>query len=231
LVVLDHVTSSTAVVLPIEKILTALEDKDVAVCVDGAQAPGMFELSLRELQPDFYLGDCHKWLSGPRGSGFVWVDEPHRSTFRPAIFGSGELGRQQLHHRFRANGTRDWTPFLCVPTAIEWLGQRRPGGWSDVYRENAATVGKAVARIGEQLGYEPVFFEEGRQSMAAFPLQAASVDGDYKALEKRLFEKHRVELAFKRHEAFGVIFRVSCHLYNDESDIEKGINALQTELT
>jgi selenocysteine lyase/cysteine desulfurase len=88
-----------------------------------------------------------------------------------------------------------------------------------------------VARIGEQLGYEPVFFEEGRQSMAAFPLQAASVDGDYKALEKRLFEKHRVELAFKRHEAFGVIFRVSCHLYNDESDIEKGINALQTELT
>lgn len=93
----DHVTSPTALVFPLERLLRELDG--VEVLIDGAHAPGMVEINLQQLGPTYYAGSCHKWLCAPKGAGFLYV--------RP---------------EFDWTGTDDPTAILCVPEALRPLG-------------------------------------------------------------------------------------------------------------
>ena len=132
LVLVDHVTSPTALVLPVAEIVRELEPRGIAVFVDGAHAPGMLPLDLRALRPSFYTGNLHKWVCAPRGAGFLFVRRDRQAGVHPAVISHGyntpREGRSLFHDEFDWQGTLDVTAWLTVPAAIRSCARLLPGG-------------------------------------------------------------------------------------------------------
>jgi isopenicillin-N epimerase len=140
LAVLDHVTSGTALVLPIEELVRALAARGVDALVDGAHAPGMLDVNLDRLGAAYYAGNLHKWVCAPKGAAFLHVRRDRQDGSHPLVVSHGMNSDRTDRSRFRLEadwtGTRDPSPWLAVPTAIELLGGLLPGGWPAIRLRN-----------------------------------------------------------------------------------------------
>ena len=174
LALIDHITSPTGVVLPIERIVRELEAKGVPTLVDGAHAPGMVNLDIASINPAWYAGNWHKWVCAPKGAGFLWAREDHRDTTRPAVISHGANSTRTDISRFRAEfdwtGTADPTAYLCVPTAIDTLAQMLPGGWPEIRKRNRDLALAARRTLAEELALQPIASEAMTGSLAALVL-------------------------------------------------------------
>ena len=156
LVLLDHITSPTGLVLPVDRIARALEEKGIDCLVDGAHAPGMIDLDLGALAPAYYTGNCHKWLCTPKGAAFLFVRRDRHGQIRPLTISHGanspRTDRSKMLLEFDWPGTTDPTAWLCIPTAIEIMGGLFPGGWTELRQHNRdlALLGQRV--LCESLG-------------------------------------------------------------------------------
>ena len=239
LALIDHITSPTALVLPLAEIVAALHERDVDVLVDGAHAPGMVPLSLDDLGATYYVGNCHKWLCAPKGAGFLYVRPDRRDVIRPVTISHGANarrdGRSRFHDEFDWVGTTDPTAFLCVPRSIEYLASRVEGGWPAIRDRNHALACTARDRLVATLGIEPPCPDSMLGSMAAVPLP----DGDGSPprsalytdpLQDALRGRYRVEVPIAPwpsppHR----VLRVSAQLYNAPGDYDilaEGLEAL-----
>ena len=214
LALVDHVTSPTALVLPVERIVAELGDRDVPVLVDGAHAPGMLDLHVAATGAAAYTGNCHKWMCAPRGAGFLWLREDWRDRVRPLVTSLGAAGawasRSLLHAEFDWCGTFDPTAWLSVPGAIRFMGSLLPGGWEELRRDNHRLIVRAREELCRALNLEPPCPESMLASMASVPLP----DGDDE-VQARLLAEHRIEVPViawpgppRR------LLRVSAQLYN-----------------
>lgn len=170
--VIDHISSPTGQIFPIEEVVRRLEP-DVPVLVDGAHAPGQVPLSVSSLGASWYVGNLHKWVCAPRGSGFL-VSRPDRvaATF-PLVISHGWTapeGPQRYRALFDWLGTDDPSPWLASPEAIRVVGSLEPGGWPGVMARNheLALAGRKV--ICNALGVEPPYPDSMVGAMAAIPL-------------------------------------------------------------
>jgi len=227
LALLDHATSATAVVFPIESLVPALQARGVDVLVDGAHAPGQVPMDLQALGAAYYTGNCHKWLCAPKGAGFLHVRRDRQAAIRPLVVSHGANSARTDRSRFRLEfdwtGTRDPSPFLCVPRAIEVVGSLVPGGWPEVRARNAALARRARTLLCEVLNATPPCPESMLGSLAAVelprepgPRAAALPDRD--PLHLLLFERYRIEVpvyAWPTPERRWI--RVSPHLHNSEA--------------
>src|SRR5262249_28551508 len=89
LVMLDHVTSPTAVIFPLGELVAACRAAGALVLIDGAHAPGMVDLEIRQLGVDWYVGNCHKWLMAPKGAGFLYADPQRQAGLHPPVISHG----------------------------------------------------------------------------------------------------------------------------------------------
>jgi isopenicillin-N epimerase len=210
---ISHITSETAVQLPVEELCARARERGINTVVDGAHVPGHIPLDLTKLDVDYYAGNCHKWLCAPKGAGFLYVRRELQDTIAPLVIGWGYKDESTFLTRHEKQGTRDPSAFLTVPFAIEW---QREHEW-DAVRERCR---KLAAHTPERLGLEPLG-PPGLQMVAMQLPEAAPAD-----LEELLYDEHRIEIpVFER--AGGRVIRASYQGYNDESDLDALASALQ----
>src|SRR5271165_5330546 len=141
LALLDHVTSPTALVLPVARLIAELQARGVDTLVDGAHAPGMVPLALSTLGAAYYTGNAHKWLCAPKGAAFLHVRRDRQAALHPLVISHGyDTGFRQ---EFDWTGTCDPTPWLCIPECLRFIGTLLPGGWPEVMAANRSLALKA----------------------------------------------------------------------------------------
>jgi isopenicillin-N epimerase len=155
LVMVEHVTSPTALVLPLERLIPALAEKGIDVLVDGAHGPGMVQVRLRELAPAYYVGTTHKWVCAPKGTGFLFVRRDRQALIKPLAISSGANDARMDRSRFRLEfdwtGTCDPSGWLTIPAAIDGLGEMLPGGWPSLIAINRQLIISARDMLAEAL--------------------------------------------------------------------------------
>jgi len=240
LALIDHVTSPTGLVFPIETLVRALAERGVDTLVDGAHAPGMLPLDLRRIGAAYYTGNCHKWLCTPKGSGFLHVRRDRQEGVLPLAvshgFNSTRTDRSRFRLLFDWGGTDDPTPFLCIPEAIRFLGTLLPGGWPALMQRNRelALAGRDV--LCEALAVPPPAPAEMIGSLAAVPLPdsggpppaAGSMNDPLQAI---VYERHRIEVpifVFPRHPRR--LVRIAAQVYNSRPQVERLARALKEVL-
>jgi isopenicillin-N epimerase len=173
---IDHLTSPTALVFPIQKIIRLLDARGIDVLIDGAHAPGAVPLDIETIAPAYYTGNLHKWVCAPKGAAFLWARPDRQEALRPPIISHGENtrreGRSAFHDRFDWPGTLDPSAWLAVPHAIRWGAALFPGGWDELRDRNRAVASAGRALLAGRLGVPLPAPASLLASMATIPLSA-----------------------------------------------------------
>jgi isopenicillin-N epimerase len=237
LMVIDHITSQSAILMPVERVVAEVEAAGIPVLVDGAHGPGMVSLDLDALGASFYVGNCHKWLCAPHGAAFLRVSDTYRGEIEPVVISHGWNDPRQDRDRFRRlfdwTGTDDPSAVLSVPTAIETIAKARPGGWQQVMASNRALALAGRGIVLDRLGLEAPVPDEMVGSMATviLPPSETAALGIIDPLTAEIFESHRIEVpVFSFPRGSGRVVRLSAHLYNTSDDYEALADALETHL-
>jgi isopenicillin-N epimerase len=228
LLVIDHVTSPTGLVFPLDAILSGCAARGVEVLVDGAHAPGMLPLNVQalgEIGATYYAGNLHKWGCAPKGAGFLWVTPRRQADVRPLII-SHNLGRG-FAREFDWQGTRDVTAWLAVPKALDFMARL---GWERVRAHNHAMAVWAHDMLCRRLGVEPISPLDGSflGSMAALPMPpggSGMTEDQGRALQQQLYDEHRVEAPLVPWCGRWLV-RVSCQVYNTPQEYQRLAEAL-----
>jgi isopenicillin-N epimerase len=236
LAMIDHITSDTAVVFPIARLVRELEAREVDTLVDGAHAPGMVPIDLQKLRPAYYTGNLHKWVCAPKGAAFLWAREDKQAGLQPPVISHGNNRRRpgfsEFQDRFDWPGTFDPTAWLCVGEAIRWMGKLLPGGWRELRERNHALAVSARRLLCERLEVEAPCPESMLGAMATIPLpkhlQGVPRSGKIDAEQLRLYDDFGIEVPFNH---FGLpetrYFRISAQIHNLLGDYERLADALQ----
>jgi isopenicillin-N epimerase len=238
---LDHVTSPTAMVLPIEQLVNELDRRGVDTLVDGAHAPGMVPVDTTRIGAAYYTGNCHKWLCAPKGAGFLHARRDRQEGLQPNIISHGfntcRPRRSRFHDRFDWIGTADYSPWLCVGEAIRFIGTLVEGGLDGLMRRNHELIIEARRLICRRLGVAAACGEEMVGAMAAIHLpddtnQAAGLDdtttpGPSHPLWRTLGERYGIEVpVFHFPAAPKKLLRISAQAYNSMAHYEFLADAL-----
>jgi isopenicillin-N epimerase len=239
LALLDHVTSPTALVLPIESLIRAMTARGIDVLVDGAHAPGMLPLDLDALGAAYYSGNCHKWLCAPKGAAFLWVRRDRREEVRPLTISHGASAARVDRSRFRLEfdwtGTDDPTAWLTVPTAIDYLASLVPGGWPALMTRNHRLALEGRRLLTDALGIAPPCPDDMVGSLASLIIpDGPTVDVAWRQpdpIQRRLFDRWGIEVPIMSWpSAPRRLVRISAQLYNDRDQYRRLAEALGQEL-
>lgn len=148
--VFSHISSMPSIVLPAEELVSMSKQRGVLVLIDAAHAPGAIDINIKELQPDFYLGNLHKWLFAPKGTAFLYVAPSQQSAMEPTVISS--RGLQTFVEKFEYTGTRDYSAFCTVPACLKFIDD--VGGLSQMRSYNNALVVSQAQRLAAAWGTE-----------------------------------------------------------------------------
>jgi len=232
------VTSSTGLVLPLEKIIRELSARGIETLVDGAHAPGMVPLNLKKLGATYYSGNCHKWLCTPKTAALLYVQRDRQVQIRPLAISHGANSPRKDRSRFLLEfgwmGTGDFSAWLSVPESIRVVGALLPGGWPAVMRRNRALALAARRLLCDALNVLPPCPDEMIGSLAVVPLPDMATDARVSnivgldSLRGQLLREHGIEVpVFPWPAPPKRWLRVSAQLYNSLPQYEKLAGVLQ----
>jgi isopenicillin-N epimerase len=253
----SHVTSPTALVFPVERIVSALAERGVETLVDGAHAPGLVPLDLRRLGAAWYTGNLHKWVCAPKGAAFLHARRDRQPGIRPNTISHGAnavlgaTGGQGAWTRYRAEfdwqGTLDPTPWLAADDALRYVGGLVEGGWPAIMPLNHELTLEARTVMAAALGLDVATLSPPSMlgSMVALPLPEAgplamagtgSSPLDTDPLQQVLLDRFRIEVpigawpvpAAEPLDPPRRLIRVSSALHNGADDAPRLADALRT---
>lgn len=219
LLLLDHITSPTALVLPAAQLVAAARARGIYTLVDGAHAPGSIALDVDAIGADAYTANLHKWVCAPKGTAFLAVSADHAAATHPLAtshFFSEGFGRE-----FDWQGTRDLSAWLSAPAAIDFFSRF---GWDRVRAHNHAMATWSQAFLCQRWSVAPLSPVDGSMlaSMAAVRLPAGVQERfpTAVALQAHLYDRHRIEIPVIDWKGIWHA-RVSCHLHTTPDLVER----------
>ncbi|PKO14972.1 MAG: aminotransferase [Chloroflexi bacterium HGW-Chloroflexi-10] len=226
LIFLSHITSPTALRLPVEAICARARQHGILTLIDGAHAPGQIPLHLDTLQADFYTGNCHKWMLAPKGSAFLYAHPAVQHLVEPLIVSWGYHTDPALSSGSRFvdwltwTGTHDPAAYLSVPAAIQFL---QKNNWNQVQQRCHLLLEQYLPQFSEVTGKPILYRQSGQYSqMAAIEMPHLK---DLHAFKTALYDQYHIEIPAiewqNRH-----FLRISIQAYNDESDLQALLAAL-----
>jgi isopenicillin-N epimerase len=224
LIFMSHITSPTAIVMPVEEICSWARERGIVTVIDGAHVPGQRHLDLTTLQADVYTGNFHKWMCTPKGSAFLWVSPQLQDRMVPLVTSwGGEIpttGEGLFVDEHDYLGTRDPSPFLTVGDAFPWM-QRV--GWDSVVARAQRLRDATMEALVAYDGVEPISDWKGDGSM----MGAVRLDLKDDALEtqQRLLHDHKIEVVLWPWLGSDIL-RFSVHAHTRDTDLEQLIEVL-----
>jgi isopenicillin-N epimerase len=224
LAIVDHITSPTALVMPLDRIIPVLRRAGARVLVDGAHGVGQVPLDLAALGADWYVSNAHKWLYAPRGCAILFAAGDVAAMTRPTVV--SHYIERGFPACFDWVGTRDYSPWLAIPAAIDFHGTIDQDALEAHHRR---ILELATGRLAA-LGAVPV----GPMSLCAamrsyvLPTRRAAVQADGAEAMRLWWDRHQMQAMATR---FGdkLLVRVSSQAYVDDADVELLAHVLATE--
>ena len=224
LAVIDHVSSETALILPVAAMAGRCRARGVPVLVDGAHAPGALDLDIPSLGTDWFVGNLHKWAFAPRACGFLWVAPSRRAGLHPPVISWGlDVG---LAQEFDWTGTRDPSAMLCAPDGIAFM--RDVLGLAAMRAWNHDLVWRMAHELAARWG-QPFATPEalvGCMASVALPARIQALGADASAaLKDWLLAERRIEAQVLSIRGLPHV-RLAAQVYNDEADYERLADAV-----
>lgn len=226
LVIVDHITAHTALVMPVAEIAAVCRARGIPVLVDGAHAPGSFAVNIPSLGVDYYSANLHKWAHAPRSCGILWAAADRQRTLRHPIVSWGS-GKGFLRE-FELHATADPTTYLAAPEGIALLQE---WGFDAVlgYMHGLAWEAANVLTTCWETTIETPREMIGALVTVPLPERAGATADDAKRLRLSLLVDDRIEVQL--HAWRGRLWaRVSAQVYNDRADIERLAQAVLSKL-
>ncbi len=220
---MSHITSPTALILPIEEICRRAREVGILTVIDGAHAPGQIDLALDALGADFYTGNCHKWMNAPKSAGFLYARPERQPLLQPLIVSWGweseTPGSSPFIDYFEWRGTHDPAAYLSVPAALDFMSARN---WPQVRAACHELLLEAERRISELTGLAPISAPDTFVQMRTIPLPPC----DLKVLKERLWDEYQIEVPMVGWGR-GHYVRVSIQCYNGPNDVNRLVEGLK----
>jgi len=225
LIFISHITSATALILPVALIAKKAKELGVPIFIDGAHVPGHIELNIGQLQPNYYTGACHKWMMTPRGCSFLYVRSELQAALDPLIVSWGynsifPSGSQFLDYH-QVNGTRDYTTYLTVPAAISFMEEYN---WPEVSRQCRALCHDNAAELCQILNTQPLAPMEDAFLGQMFSAEIKTKDPE--ALHDILYKQYHIQIPIMRQDD-RLYLRYSIQAFNTQADLDKLFQALR----
>ncbi len=221
---ISHITSSTALVLPVEKICIEAKKRGLITIVDGAHAPGQLPLSMKSCQYDIYIGACHKWMMSPKGASFLYASKEVQPWMKPLVVSWGSVPGHQQNTRFvddhQTNGTRDLSALLSVPFCIDFMCKNN---WQKEAKSCAQLCLEFAHTLQEVTGFIPCapLNKTWIGQMFAIPVKLHT-DVDVRSILKK---EYNIEIPITNLDS-NYFIRYSIQAFNDPEDLDN----LQTAL-
>jgi isopenicillin-N epimerase len=231
LAILDHVTSATALVMPIVEMTAACHAQGIPVLVDGAHVPGNIPLDIASINPDWYVGSLHKWAFAPRACGFLLAHPNRRQGLLPTDL-SWDMN-EPYPACFSWTGTRDFSNWLGIPAAFAFSDEL--GSDKAIQTTNNRNLCDAIDLFADAWGVRTKTPKEMLSSMALIPLPKELIfpatDDGAKQLSEHLITHQKIRAAFTFADGERIWLRLSMHVYNTLEDCKRlaiAVNGLRT---
>jgi isopenicillin-N epimerase len=221
---ISHITSATALRLPVEEACVRAKAMGLITFIDGAHAPAHIPFDLSALQADFYTGACHKWMMAPKGCSFLFARKEVQPFLKPLVVSWGYKAATPSHSMFldhqQMNGTRDFSAFLTVPDCIAFM---RAHDWEAVSARCRSMVRENAPRFYELMETQPIspISEEWLGQMVSIPIKTDMPE----LLQRRLFTDYKIEVPVMR-QGSDVYLRYSINAFNEQEDLDALFDAL-----
>ena len=228
LIFLSHITSPTALRLPIERICKYAKENGILTLIDGAHAIGQIDLDLQSLGADFYTAACHKWMCMPKGSSFFYARNNVQELLQPLVVGWGfkktDPNCSRLIDLYQYLGTKDFASYLCIDKAVEIYCS---DNWKAESRRCKELAIEGLERLAEIDALSSIYLDFAEQNLQMFALELRSRSAN--DLQKKLLVNNQTEI---RGDSLGEkeVIRISLQVYNCIDDIESLYKLLSTNL-
>jgi isopenicillin-N epimerase len=224
---LSHITSSTALRLPVENISRRARERGILTVIDAAHSPGQIPVDLQAMGADIVFGNCHKWMLAPKGSAFLYVRREVQDLINPLVISWGTHPTPDIATGSRFidilqwTGTKDPTAALTVPTAIQFMQDHE---WHEVRSQCHLLLGQAIERVCDLIGSPPLYPLDSNfySQMGIAPLPPS----DLTMLKSRLYDEHKIEVPLIQWQERQFI-RISIQAYNTQADVDALVDALK----
>ena len=222
---ISHITSATALILPVADICRIAREKGIMTFIDGAHAPGQLPLDLSALDVDIYTGACHKWMMTPKSCSFLYVKKNLQPLFDPLLiswgYNSATPSSSQFLDYHELQGTRDFSAFLTVPEAIRFMNEH---DWPQVAKQCREMVLNNAGKFCALFGTQPLapLTEEFIAQMFSIPINTTQPEN----LQRHLFQRYKIEIPVMKHNG-NTYLRYSINAFNKQEDLDNLYNALK----